>query len=378
MIGKTITIFKSFVCILLLFNAQLFAQGQKSNHLQGKVIEKNTGQAIPYASIKVANANQSTISNIEGIFVLSYAPEATDSIAVSAVGFSTIKIPLSDFKSNNQTIIALDENVTVLNTVTITPLKAEVILKTAVRNSNQSYSAPSILTGYYKEYVKRDSLLSKYADGLISYHIQRQKNDLPKVSLQVSQSRVKEINLPDEEDKINELNTQINIREIGGFVDPNKTSTLDSNNFKYYKYQLLEIEESGRSIYVINFNPLVGDKKALNAGKIYIDKERMLIIGLDYNVSPISAPYLTSINILGIHVSMVSRSLSLRYSIKNDEYNLAYVGQHYGMKIKSKRFNQLSTFKSEFWVGDVKTENISPFTANVYTKKALYKRGNNY
>ncbi|WP_171047951.1 carboxypeptidase-like regulatory domain-containing protein [Pedobacter xixiisoli] len=363
---------------MLFFNAQLFAQDQKLNYLQGKVVEKSTGQAIPYASVRINNSSQNTISNIEGVFVLSNNSKTTDSIAVSAVGFSTVKTALSDLNSKPQIVIVLEENITLLNTVTVTPLKAEEILKNAIRNSSKNYSAPSTLKGYYKEFVKRDSLLTKYADGIVSYLIKRQKNGTPEVSLAVSQSRVKEIEIPEEEDKINQLNTPIKIKGIGEFSDPAKTSLLDSANFKYYKYQLLEIEEKEKQIYVINFSPIIGSKKSLYTGKIYIDKESSLILGLDYTVAPSSRSFLTDINILGIHIGVISRMLSLRYKLENDHYHLSYVGQQFGMRIRSKRINQQTIFKSEFWVSNVITDNASLSKEELYTKNFLYKRGNQY
>ncbi|RZL41208.1 MAG: hypothetical protein EOP00_25280, partial [Pedobacter sp.] len=240
-----------------------------------------------------------------------------------------------------------------------------------------NYIAPSVLNGYYKEYVKRDSLLIKYADGIVSYFIQKQKNGTPNVLLQVLQSRVKEIEIPDEEDKVNQLNTQINIKGIGEFANPSRPTILDSANFKYYKYRVLETEEKGKVVYIVNFSPIAGDKKALYTGKIYIDKESMLILGLDYTVAPISISYLADINILGIHIGVTSRQLSLRYKIEHKNYHLAYVGQQYGIKIRSKRFNQNNSFKSEFWVSKVETDNIFTFKEN-YNKRFLYKRGNNY
>ncbi|RZL41209.1 MAG: hypothetical protein EOP00_25285 [Pedobacter sp.] len=128
MINKTSSIrLRFFFCALFLF-IHLYTRGQNSKIVQGKIIERTTGQAISYASIKLIKASQSTISNVEGIFVFSYSiPLPGDSLTISAVGYSTVKIAISDFISKNRTIIALEENVTILNTVAVTPLRAEVI-----------------------------------------------------------------------------------------------------------------------------------------------------------------------------------------------------------------------------------------------------------
>lgn len=366
-----------FGCLLSL-SLSFHVKAQYTNTPEGKVVEKNTQQPIPYATIKSLTSGESVISNTEGIFVLRQKLKTTDTILISAMGFVPLKITVGNLLSNTHGLIELAENITSLSTITITPVKIEKLLQQAVKTSNDSYLSPAVITGYYKEYVKRDSVLTKYADGIISYHIKREKDGLPNITLQVVQSRVKELEIPKEEDKINQLNTPINIKGLGEFATPAKTSVLDSNNFKYYNYQLSQLTENERQIYCVSFKPINGDKKSLFTGKIYIDKETMLIIGLDYSVAPISSAYLSDISFLGIHISYTARVLSLRYKIKAGQYTLAYVGQRFGLKISSKHVNQHNTFKSEFWASDIKTEIVSTPKDKFYTKKALYKRGNNY
>ncbi|MNK56895.1 hypothetical protein D3C87_759430 [compost metagenome] len=45
---------------------------------------------------------------------------------------------------------------------------------------------------------------------------------------------------------------------------------------------------------------------------------------------------------------------------------------------RGKRYNQNSYFKSEFWLTRIQTKNCVPPTENLYSKKALFKRGNKY
>lgn len=369
---------KTFILIIIFVSSFFFARAQKNSFLEGKIVEKINQQPIPYATIKILSNIGNTFSNTEGVFVLSYQIKPTDSILINAVGFLPKRISATSLLVEDVVVIELEENVISLNTVIITPLKVEQILKEAIATSNQSYKSPIILTGYYKEFVKRDSLLSKYADGIISYYIERTKNSLPKVDLEVVESRVKEIDLPEEEDKIDQLNTPINIKEIGGFASPLKSSILDSANFKFYKYKLKEITEGSNVVYIVSFQPIIGSKKSLYNGKIYIDKKSLLILGVDYAVANISNEYLTKISVLGININNTSRSLSLRYKLENDAYYLSYVGQTYGMNITSKRINQLNSFKSEFWATGVESKDIMIANSNAYTKKVLYKRGNNY
>lgn len=105
--------------------------------------------------------------------------------------------------------------------------------------SNASYVQPAILTGYYKEYVKRDSFLTKYADGIVSYYDEKPSKGLPKVKLSVGESRAKEIILPDEDDKFDQLNSVIDVVKIGEYWSPLKIGGLRSEGYDSFNFKMV-------------------------------------------------------------------------------------------------------------------------------------------
>ena len=352
-----------FYCIVL-----------KAQTFEGKVVEKTSKLPIPYATIKLLNSREKTFANNDGIFNVQ-ATEKPDSLLISALGYLSLKVSIPA-KGKNLIVFELAESVITLSDVTIAPIRTINILTDAIKKSMAAYTAPIVLNGYYREYVKRDSFLTKYADGVVAYHIEKKKNGEAKVALHVEDSRVKELKVTEEENKLNALNSPINIKDIGVYANPTIFKLMDTNNLQFYKFKLLEIDDD--KIYIIYFEPIRASKNAMYYGKIYIDKEKSLILGVDYDSAPISKEFLPSITLFGLTVSSIGHGASSRYKVDANGYYLSYISRNFGLKVKSKNsWNQLNRFKSEFFVIEIQTKNLDKFDDN-YNKQSLYKRGNNY
>ncbi len=73
---------------MLSFN--LFAQ---KTVISGKVIDEETGDAIPYVNIGFQHSPVGTISETDGSFFLS-TTKATDTLLVSSVGYELVRVPI--------------------------------------------------------------------------------------------------------------------------------------------------------------------------------------------------------------------------------------------------------------------------------------------
>ena len=371
------------VCIGLLFLIfygmnQLDAQELKS--IKGKILEKEYRIPIPYVTVRLLNNNKNTISNSEGSFNLDISTATIkDTVLFTSIGYKPLKITVEFIQKGSVSEFLMTGNRITLEEVTINPILVTSILNKAVKTSNARYASPLILKGYYRELVKRDSIISKYADGLVEYYIERTKKNEPRISLKVNESRVKELPIPDDEDKFNGFNTHLDLTAMAEFISPIKASVLDSTYFKYYNYSLSEITDNGRDVYSIDFKPVIGEKEAFYEGRLYIDKQTLLIMSVDYKVAPASVKYLKSVSLFGMTIGLISKSMVLRYKLTDNQYYLSYISRSHGMKISSKKLNQQNEFKSEFVVTDAQVDNCIPFPKNItYTKRSLYKRGNKY
>ena len=95
--------------------------------IQGKIIDKNTKQAIPYVNIGLPNQNQGTVSDKKGYFSLSVRSFHKDTLRISCIGYRSINIPLKQWTKGQ--LITLIPEKKQLSEVVIEerPLKKKII-----------------------------------------------------------------------------------------------------------------------------------------------------------------------------------------------------------------------------------------------------------
>jgi hypothetical protein len=120
-------IFKVGNCMLLLdeweSDPMAWAACSKTNSSQiiwaGRVIDAETGAPIPYVNIGILNRNIGTLSDPDGSFELTIPAElSNERVIFSAIGFDTQQHVSSSLRNNNQ-LIQMHPNSTLLESVTI-------------------------------------------------------------------------------------------------------------------------------------------------------------------------------------------------------------------------------------------------------------------
>jgi hypothetical protein len=368
----------TIINLLILF-VTVDVSAQTNQTIKGNLLDSKLKTPVAFANIKLLKANISSMSNSEGLFSINYTSSTEmDTLIITCVGYKSIKMALQlagvrDFKD-----FILEPNTITLNEVVISSLNAKSILKEAVKISANRYPSPAIFKGYYRESVKRDSYLTKYADGLVEYYVERKKDNNLKTDLRVLQSRAKELPIQEEEEKINEFNSVISINRIIKFISLTEIAPLDSNRFEFYDYEISEYSEAGKAIYRIDFEPQSNTNKVVLGGKIFIDKNTKLILALDCKVASGSEKNLKSFNLFGTKISAVSTDLYIKFESNDNSYSLKYIKESHGILFSGKKLNQKNEFTSELIITDLETNNCSPFTNGTYNKRSLYSRGNQY
>ncbi|WP_452597590.1 carboxypeptidase-like regulatory domain-containing protein [Pontimicrobium sp. MEBiC01747] len=110
------TNYKKYLALILLLigSSTLFAQIE----LKNKVVDFNKGEGIESASVYIKNTTIGTITNADGKFALQVPREhENDSLVVSSIGYSTYKIPISEYDADFE--IFLEEEIASLEEVLI-------------------------------------------------------------------------------------------------------------------------------------------------------------------------------------------------------------------------------------------------------------------
>ncbi|MDR0231005.1 MAG: TonB-dependent receptor [Dysgonamonadaceae bacterium] len=150
---------KRFVLFLfLVFPVSLFAQQHYEQIVRGVVLEKNTQEYLPGASVVVSSGDKkfSAITNETGEFSISGIPVGRCNISVSMVGFTSYASNNILVYSGKETVlrVVLEENVYTLNEVVVTnkvdkerPLNQLAVVSARMLSSEEANRYAGTLAG---------------------------------------------------------------------------------------------------------------------------------------------------------------------------------------------------------------------------------------
>ena len=155
--------------LIFIFFGLNFVQSQTK--IAGSIIEKNTINAIAYATIK--QDNEFITADEKGAFFLNYKSSVaiTDSILISCIGYKNKKIGVLANLKEGTLNIELEQSVYLLNEVLVKSFKLEtdakvIFKKFAAKFSNKINNQPFDSKTLYREFSLQDNSYMDYVEGL--------------------------------------------------------------------------------------------------------------------------------------------------------------------------------------------------------------------
>ena len=149
-----------FLLSLLLcgsLTAQEGATESVQRTISGKVIDKQTKEAIPFVYILLAKEqDRGVLSNENGEYTLPYTEESLgDTILVSRLGYKLFKLALRDLRPNQrQLIIELESSSIQIDAVTVRAAESpEQIIRMALKRIDQNYGYQQSQARAFYEYL---------------------------------------------------------------------------------------------------------------------------------------------------------------------------------------------------------------------------------
>ena len=267
-----------YIVVFLLIQPVMLAQDEESSdykEYKGLVIDGKTKKPLEYASISVSNSNISTISNLEGVFLIKVPTSLkNENVVITYMGFQNKMIPLSSF-GNDELKISMEESFEKLpdvNLVEANPIS--VLRKVIERKKANSYSEPIIVKSFYRESIKKRRTYASLSEAVVDVYKQRG-----------GQSDYVTLNKSRKSTDYRKIDTLV-IKLQGGPYNNlsmdmirNKNLFFSSDVFEIYKFTFDKmINLNNRNLYVIDFVQRPSIVEPFYKGKLYIDTESFALV----------------------------------------------------------------------------------------------------
>ena len=271
---------RGFWLLLLLLN--VLRAGAQNAVLRGRVLDAETHQPIPNAQVGVADNRLGTSTNDEGRFVLNVPPAYQNArLTVALLGYRSYEQALPPLPGPELTI-ALRLAPAALGEVQVTG-SVEGIVREAVARIPRNYATrPTQLTGFYRESDNDTLGRPRYlVEGLLTVYKSGYQQPADDGDVQIQQARRVDLRPASQAVRIDWAGGPF-IAQYGDFVH-RRAQFISPKQMRYYQYRLGPGSSyAGRPVYVVEFGPRAGNRRADYAGRMYIDQVSYAFLGAEW------------------------------------------------------------------------------------------------
>jgi hypothetical protein len=149
--------------LFLIFCTPGPVSAQNADFVSGKVIDKSTSEAVPFATIILKKNQIGLYANADGDFQIIRNPAFRgDTIVITCIGYNRTTLPFNDLKDKTLNRLLLTPSMFNLNEIKVVGeanrLDADAMIARAINNLKENYpQIPFSFVSYYRDYQKRDS-----------------------------------------------------------------------------------------------------------------------------------------------------------------------------------------------------------------------------
>jgi hypothetical protein len=316
--------------------------------ISGVILDGESSEPLPYATIGLKHEGKGTVSNSNGEFGLRIRPENyDDTIVVSYLGYYSREIPARQSLGNNFKIEMRREFISIPEIIIRNQIPWEIISKTRFRIPQNYGNTPARMAAFYREGVLRKNELQTYSEAILQIYKSAYAVTLLNDQIKVMKSR--KIENVDVSDSITirlkaGLSTCLQLDGIKNIFD-----FISAENIEEYSYRLTDIISfDEESAFEIEFGRKEGVEMPMFRGSLFINTTDYALLKADFEINP---DYLKKMK--GTFISNPSRDfitwpVSVRYSVSyrkmDNRYYLSHVRGDLVFESKQKK----KLFKNQF------------------------------
>jgi hypothetical protein len=333
----------------------------------GKIVDAETNEPLPYATIGISHRGRGTVTNFNGDFILRISEECLeDTLTVSYVGYVNRLLPVKSLPGNMMTI-KMDRDYIPIPEIIIRAQDPLLILRKTISSAASNYgTTPAVLTGFYREGVYRKKEPQIYSEAVVRIYKSPYARSLQNDQIKIIRSRKIE-NLEAKDTLAVRLKAGLSatlsldgMRHLFDFLDPQSFDTYD-----YHLRDIVTID--GQTAFVISFKQKQWVTEPLMQGDIYVNVDNYSVMLAEFEVNPLYVDQTGESFISRLPKDYTMKPEYVRYRTRyrnvDGRYYLSHVRGDLGFmargrkKVFSSRFNIFF----ELAITEHRTDNVARF-----------------
>jgi hypothetical protein len=336
-------------------------------YITGVILDGESFDPLPYATIGLRHEGRGTVSNSNGEFGFKILPENySDTIVVSYLGYFAREIPVKQSLGNNFKIAMRREFISIPEIIIKNQIPSEIIYKALSRIPHNYGNTPAAMTAFYREGVLRKNELQTYSEAILQIYKSAYYGTLLNDQIKVFKSRkVENINVSD----------SITVRLKAGLSTclqldgiKNNFDFLSRENIEEYSYRLTDIVSFDQeSAFEIEFGPKEGFEIPMFRGSVFIHTTDFAILEADFEVNPAYLRKMKETFISSSSKDFTTWPVSVKYSVSYRKVDNRYYLSHvrgdlvFESKQKKRLFNTQFNVFLEMAVTNASLVNVTRF-----------------
>jgi len=316
----------------------------------GMVIDAESGDPLPFATVEGVGGTIATVTNIEGEFILK-VPENTSiqSIKITYVGYKNMTADIMKYRNLDNTPIRLQPTSVNLQEVTIRAEDATPLIGEILNNINENYSNDDMMmTAFYREAIKKRRNYVSISEAVVDIYKAAYANDFKYDQVKLIQGR--------KSADVEKMDTLL-FKVQGGPVTTllldvvkNPYLLLSEKYEKVYNFFITGvISLNDRLHYIISFNQKPYVTTPFYSGKLYVDMEKLAISEAEFELNMENEVEVAEMFIrkkpIGVNVIPEKAAYRSKYIIEDGKWYFSYARAEVKFDVKWDR----KLFKTQYY-----------------------------
>jgi hypothetical protein len=309
--------------------------------LRGRVTDRRSGKALPFATIALLETSLGSITNQEGEFSFKIPMDLKDPmLMVSYMGYKKLIRPVT-YPIESVLELVLEKETIPLQEVIIRYADPVKLLNEAIGRIPENYlEEHSTMTAFYRESVKRNEHYMIYSEAVLD--VAKTPYTAESLKDQVSIRRRRKITDLTAEDTIfiklrSGISTALNLDII-----KNRPDFMKDDFLNRYDLEFTDMMAYGdRLVYVVSFEQKAYIPELLFKGQIYMDQESLAILAADFEFNPDLIHKEPEMFLVSTSPKIRIRPVMARYHVNyrsiNNQFYVSQVRGEVEMKVRKRR-----------------------------------------